>query len=663
MRMTTTLGWVWLLGLAACPAVGDGDSGVIDAGSGFTDDGGTIDDGGGRLDAGADAGRADAGRADGGRPTLDAGVALDAGDDDSGVFDAGIVVGEDAGVDGGARVDAGPSEPFAAWTLPTTWTLQEEAMSSLALSFDLRDDVDETDVVVEVDALPPGMKLLPDHSALAFRPDFIQGGQSWSTTLALRLTTTNERIAHTLHIHVEDSVQPPWPRVVGTDDLGAVERLTLAQDTDVFLDAASEAGRSFEAKVMAPKTAPPGTKLPVRIVLHGFNGSLWDDAWEGEFRISPADPDNTYWWGYLDPTDPTQAPPYTLRRVLHLLEWVLTTYPHADAENVYVEGLSMGGAGALLLGLLHARHINVVDSRIGQTVAQNHRPSRRQQLTLAWGPDDGTVDDGRGANDQPMSPWARQDMTRALRDDDDGWARGQWVFLKHGKDDPIIHFGAVSWASPSTGMSFYDALQQLRVAHVAAWDEGAHGVPDPVLADGWWQAGWNPVFDDTAWLRRRQVFPAYTSSSFDDDPGTGGGNGSVVFKGESGYAADVGVVNDTGWDGDVAGVRNRHLRWNSNRAVDEVGILELALYADVDAGAAPAGPGRPPVGDGTTSSLPIVVDVTPRRAQRFRPRAGASVRWTYGMQSGVVRVDDEGSITIPDVEVTDVEEVLQLTLD
>jgi hypothetical protein len=79
------------------------------------------------------------------------------------------------------------------------------------------------------------------------------------------------------------------------------------------------------------------------------------------FLIEPSDPHLTYWWGYSERLPQASAlegavPPYTARRVLALLEWVLRTWPGADPARVFVEGDSMGGAGSLTLGLLYARH-------------------------------------------------------------------------------------------------------------------------------------------------------------------------------------------------------------------------------------------------------------------------------------------------------------------
>jgi hypothetical protein len=95
--------------------------------------------------------------------------------------------------------------------------------------------------------------------------------------------------------------------------------------------------------------------------------------------------------------------------VLRLLEWVLSTYPSADPERVYLEGISMGGAGAMTLGLLHARHFCHVQAFYGQAIPRNHRPSRLAQLSGLWGAPAAGLDDGEG-----LAAWDRMDLTRVI---------------------------------------------------------------------------------------------------------------------------------------------------------------------------------------------------------------------------------------------------------
>jgi hypothetical protein len=251
------------------------------------------------------------------------------------------------------------------------------------------------------------------------------------------------------------------------------------------------------------------------------------------------------------------------------------------------------------------------------------------------------------------------DLTRALRDDPE--ARDQFLTIKHGKDDPTIHFGAVTMASPVTGLSFYGALQGLHVGHHAIWDEGGHFELDPVLGNEWWTAGWDPVFDATSSLARGRAFPAFSAASIDRDPGTGAGNGRQPFNTDSGYAGSVPVIGDTGWDGDVAGGLNRFLRWDATQIVDTVDRLEMPLRVIDGPGGAPPRAGYPTTGDKLDGALPVVVDVTPRRVQAFRCRPGEQIRWQIGAQQGVATADATGAITVPRVSLDTAWATLVLT--
>ena len=131
-------------------------------------------------------------------------------------------------------------------------------------------------------------------------------------------------------------------------------------------------------------------------------------------------------------------------------------------------------------------------------------------------------------------------------------------------------------------------------------------------------------------LRRDLAFPAFSRSSWDGNPGNGG-NGRQPWRNDSGYAGDPKVAGDTGWDGDVAGMLNRSLRWDTRQLVDTHGRFALPL--------------RAVVGPGVTDSP--VVDVTPRRVQRFRCLPGERIRWTFGKASGTVTAAADGTVTVP----------------
>ncbi len=559
--------------------------------------------------------------------------------------------GDDAAIPDAA--DDAPAE--LRLVVPGTQRVDEDR----PLAVDLRTEGGAGTPRVFVEGLPPGAIWDEAGRRLSFTPDFTQGGTTWQ--VAVTADDGQTRVQGAFEIQAIDTIRPPAPVIATTTLHAGHTQLRLTQVTDAFLDSPGYAGRSFTAVITVPTAASATNRLPVRVGLHGFSSQPSTDGSNAEFRIYPADPSNTYWWGYSE-QQPGAAgnpmtgaiPDYTIRRVLHLLEWVLANHPGADPDRVYADGDSMGGAGAMVIGVLHARHFCHVRAAFGQAIAKLHRPSRAAQLATFWGAPALDLDDGRG-----LGVWSRQDLARALRDQPE--AREQFLTIKHGKDDPSIHFGGVIAPSPLTQMSFYRTLQGLHVGHHAIWDEGGHFDLDPVLGNNWWTAGWDPVSDPTSSLARRRAHPAFSKASIDRNPGTGAGNGQQPWTAETGYAGNVSVAGDTGWDGERAGGLNRSLRWDATKIVDTIDRFELPLRVIDGPGGPPPAAGYPTTGDRLDGTLPVVVDVTPRRVQAFRCRPGEQIRWQIGAQQGVATADATGAVTVPGVSLDTAWATLVLT--
>ncbi len=527
-------------------------------------------------------------------------------------------------------LDAPEREPAASELEPAT-ALRIIAPSSVTIpereSWSLKVELDgasaSADVRVWARGLPPGARWNEDERTVEFRPDFIQGGSTWTVELLAR--AGGERAEHAIDISVVDSIAPPWPKIEQEQRGQGFTRLLVSQRTDDFLEAPSSAGRTFEAVVIRPDPGDQGQRFPVVVLLHGLLVPPHRRGATDRFIISPADPHSTYWWGHRARIDrEEQVPPHTQRRVLHLLEWVLRHEPTADPDRVFIAGRSMGGAGAATIGLLHARHFAGIDARLWQAIPVNHRPIRMTQLSGLWGrPEDGL----RDGEPEGMSAWTRMDLTRVLLQEPE--AREQWLFSRHGKDDAVIHFGAAVLPSPETRASLYEVLQRTRSGHHVVWDEGGHQHADPLLGERWWSEDWDPVVDEVTGLRRDRAFVAFSGASHDDDPGDGG-NGRHPWDPERGYAGVVERAGDTGWSGDRSGGLNRYLRWDAREIVDRVERFEVPLRAL-------------PLHEGP---WPITVDVTPRRVQAFGCRAGETVSWSFGARHGEAIAGPDGELTI-----------------
>ncbi|MGC4122156.1 MAG: alpha/beta hydrolase-fold protein [Myxococcales bacterium] len=552
-----------------------------------------------------------------------------------------LALGGDAAVGSPAiSIEVGNSVPVI--RAPARVEIAEEETSVIGLDLS---DFDQDPLRVWVAGLPPGARWDEQSRRITFRPTFIQGGRSYRVQV-----TASDGLAQaeaSLELVVDDTIHPEDPVVVRRQAGNGWSVVTLRQKTDAFLDSPGYAGRSFEAELVVPSAASAEAPMPVQVRLHAFDADAPGPAVGSskEFRLYPHDPMNTYWWGYselLPGAGPEggRVQPYTARRVMHLLDYVLRTYPGADPERVWLNGGSMGGAGALAIGLLYARHFSFVKATAAQTVPRHHRPSRMKTLSELWGTPEQGLEGGDG-----VGIWDWLDLTRVLSTQAE--ARDQFLAVWHGKDDTTILFSAAVKPSPLTAHSFLQTLQQEHIGHLALWDEGGHTRPDPVLGD--WFGTWDPGKD----LRRDQAFPAFTRCSIDRDPGDGSGNGKRSWDAENGYAGKVSVAGDTGWSGEIAGGINRSARWDPTKIVDTPERLELPLRAEDGPGGPSPRPGYPTTGDRLDGSLPLQVDVTPRRTQSFRCLPGERVRWSFGEASGEVQAAADGSVTVPGLSLTE----------
>lgn len=523
----------------------------------------------------------------------------------------------------------------AQFELPATFDLSEEQLFSLAMPEFLVTTSPQPPPLYAQD-LPPGAQWDPQLDTLTWTPDFTQGGADHSARFVI-LEGGCETEA-TVVFRVADDVSPPEPEIVETLRGVGYTLLRVRQTTDNWLDSPIFAGRGIDSIVVIPTLGEDDDPLPVNVQLHDVGADPdenFDANTDAAFvRISPADPDDTMWWGYSseqtdlggNPLDAGDAvAPYTARRVIHLLDWVLAQQPEADADRVYLSGVGAGATGAGLIASAFGRHFAAVDAEKPYLIPTQYSVERQNALLSKWG----TLDQS--------SIWDALDLTVSLANNAE--ARDLFWFSRHGKDDAAARFGGVP--------PLIEALQLNFMGHFVVWDEGGGpGVADPVLGEGWWSNDWHPIFDSEAFVARAHPWASFADGSANENPGNGGG-----------APGDPAIAGDTGLNGDIAGAFNRALRWRADTVVDTPERFEIALYVAQDGADAPA-EGYPPVGDRVTGGPPVTASVTLHQIQRFYATTDDSIAWTFGDQSGVLNVSER--ITIPDLNLTAEEQVLIL---
>jgi pimeloyl-ACP methyl ester carboxylesterase len=368
-------------------------------------------------------------------------------------------------------------------------------------------------------------------------------------------------------------------------------------------------GRPFDYLV----AIPPGVRYPapIGIHLHCWGGSMrgcygwWYNARKGTILVSSNDNPYDWWTGYHERFD-NRGPiareqarngvvrPYTQRRLLSFVEWLGTTM-RIDLSRLFTAGSSMGGAGAIMLAIRYPDRIAWATSWVGVHVP-SQSPQFKSSYELVYGKPEWDVrfEDGTPVWNYFDDVW----YLRSHPQQDVGF-----ITFSNGKND-----GAIGWPQ---AVEFFRALQDTRQPHLFVWGQQGHAQRAIMPAGG--RESEMPLD-----LRTNQSLPAFTRGTLDDDPGTGA-VGSGAPKGQV----------------------NAYLTWDTNTIIDEPGRWAMTVKL-IPAAPQPAS----------------TVDVTPRRLQQLKLRAGDRVDWTNTLvggvitQSGEVIADQGGLVTLPQVQIS-----------
>jgi pimeloyl-ACP methyl ester carboxylesterase len=367
------------------------------------------------------------------------------------------------------------------------------------------------------------------------------------------------------------------------------------------------AGKPYDYLVAIPPK--PRKPAPVGIHLHCWGGSLnggygwWYNAEEGHFLLASNQVPYDWWTGYHErywqgPRDQKawqggMVHPYSQRRLFSFLDW-MTTQWEIDLPRTHVAGSSMGGSGSPMLAIRYPERIAWAVSWVGVHIPAQS-PQFKGSYANVFGEPEWNVrfDDGT-----PV--WDYFNDARYLREHPE--KEVGLILFSNGKND-----AAIGWPQAA---EFHRALQETHRPHVFVWGQSGHG-----------QRALMPVTLEERILpidvRTDRSLPAFSRCSLDDRPGRG--------------AAD---------DGDPKGQSNLYLFWETKDAVDRPDAWEMTV--------------------GLIDKAPkdtCTVDITPRRLQAFKPRPDQAVRWTNRaadgsvVQSGAVKADAHGLVTLPDVRV------------
>jgi hypothetical protein len=231
---------------------------------------------------------------------------------------------------------------------------------------------------------------------------------------------------------------------------------------------------------------PSGTKkYPLAVYLHGFNeryisrGEPDRLGWQ-VIELVPDDPNSSWWYGFAEKTDyrrarPSQGPivNFTELRVLEELRQTLVLPDvNVDTRKVYAHGQSMGGTGAIALGMRYPSMFSQVYG--GQPHTNFHLAIPRFKIDLEgkWGTRQLNLKiSNRGRNALELQRydgtrvWDWQNFTReVLRRKTDDMS---FIMADHGTQDTNAFW-------ETQGMPFYRALQSTDRAYYGLINSATH---------------------------------------------------------------------------------------------------------------------------------------------------------------------------------------------
>ena len=297
------------------------------------------------------------------------------------------------------------------------------------------------------------------------------------------------------------------------------------------------------------------------------------------------------------------ATDYSQQRLLWLIGWT-KRYLKADPNRFYGTGSSMGGCGGMAFTFRHPEIFAAFYASVPIVAYSDGDPKKGR--ALGWHSSAFRVAGVCG----PLSMKCSEGMTLEERLDARRFA------LSHPGDLPylVIVNGRKDTSIPwHVNPDFYRAMQKTRHGFLAAWNNAIHSRVHKDLPPDIKRAASSRSLMRFA---LNKSYPAFSNDSDDQDPGNGDST-----------------------NGDIVGFMNRWLDWTDPKETPR--RYEVLIKWTGDA-----------------KTLPVTVDVTPRRVQAFKLQPGETCQAVNTDASGKalqrvkITADKHGLFTFPAFRVT-----------
>jgi len=384
--------------------------------------------------------------------------------------------------------------------------------------------------------------------------------------------------------------------------------------------------RCYEWAVAVPDSYNEKKPAALQLSLHSWGGNAdrgtyWYDVKPNTIRIAAVNyPPQDWWYGYRNNYEISELKDndivfnYTERRLMSFINWTQKKW-NIDKNLIFVEGQSMGGAGAISFGMKNGDTFCYANSWVG-IACWRHSTYFRKGERAKWG----NIEQLMNYNGVKFDDW--MDLSWWLHE----YPKKETPFLSfaNGKND-----GGIGW---DQAVRAVNALWETKRPFVFLWGMSGHGQRAKFMM--------NPDM-----MALDKSIPAFRSCSLDDGLGTG-----TKLAEPKKFETREGKILDDWYDGDSTGQINAYLLWkNVNEEKDK---YEITVYLDEKA-----------------PKSTCIVDMTPRRTKVFKAKPGQKFRWTNSnvynkneIQAGEITADKWGLVTIEKLKVSKAGNRIRITV-